>query len=89
MTFHGWSLVFLRVGAWVLVAGLAGAVIWGGFDLVAIARGKLSGNSISLAAQRALYAAHPGVLIAITAVVCITAGVLLGHFGWAQWRDRP
>lgn len=87
MTAHAASLVFLRVGAWCLVAGLVGVLVWAGFDLVLIRRGELAGNSISLAAMRALYGAHPGVLIAIALVVGILIGVLLGHFGWAQVRE--
>ncbi|WP_242394863.1 hypothetical protein [Anaeromyxobacter oryzisoli] len=89
MTFHAWSLFFLRLGAWLLVGGASGLVVWGIFDLVAIARGELAGNSISLAAQRALYAAPPGLLIVVTAVIVLVIGVLLGHFGWPQYRSAP
>lgn len=89
MTVHQWTLVLLRIGAWLLVSGLAGFVLWGGWDLVLIARGKLAGNSISGAAMRALYGWHPGVLIAVTAALSVLVGLLLGHFGWAQVKEVP
>lgn len=89
MTAHEWTLVLLRVGAWMLVAGLAGLVVWGGWDLVLIARGELRGNSISQAAMRALYGWHPGAIIAVTFALGLLCGVLLGHFGWAQTRAQP
>lgn len=86
MTTHDWTLILLRVGAWILAAGALGLILWGGWDLVLIARGELRGNSISQAAMRALYGWHPGVLIAVSLVVGLVVGVLLGHFGWAQTR---
>jgi hypothetical protein len=87
VTVHAWTLVFLRVGIWLIATGLLGVLVWAGWDLVLIGRGELAGNSISQAAMRALYAAHPGVLIAITLAVGLLVGILLGHFGWAQTRS--
>jgi hypothetical protein len=90
VTVHQWTFVFLRVGAWLLVAGLLGVIVWGGWDLVLIARGQLRGNSISQAAMRALYGWHPGVLILVAFFLGALVGILLGHFGWvlpAMRRD--
>jgi hypothetical protein len=84
VTDHAWTLVLLRVGAWMLAAGLLGLVVWGGWDLILIARSNLRGNSISEAAQRALYGWHPGVLLLIAFFLGALVGLLLGHFGWAQ-----
>lgn len=89
MTVHAWTLVLLRVGAWLLAAGALGLIVWGGWDLVLIARGELRGNSISQAAMRALYGWHPGALIAVSLSIGLLVGVLLGHFGWAQIRRVP
>jgi hypothetical protein len=88
VTTHEWTLILLRVGAWLIAAGALGFILWGGWDLVLIARGELRGNSISGAAMRALYGWHPGVLIAVALSLGILVGVLLGHFGWAQTRTQ-
>jgi hypothetical protein len=85
---HEWTLVFLRLGAWLLVLSLLGLILWGAWDLVLIARGQLRGNSISSAAMHALYGWHPGALIAVSLVIGLLVGVLLGHFGWAQTRTQ-
>lgn len=87
MSTQDWTLVILRVGLWLIAAGLLGVIMWGGWDLVLIARGDLAGNSISRAAMRALYAAHPGVLLLAGLLVGLLVGALLAHFGWAQVRQ--